>query len=79
MKTVVEMSTEHFDRLLTKCAESDREYAIMKTGVIAPYGETGKPRRTVVIRCEPADAKLVLSLARRLYPSVVRRGREYSA
>jgi hypothetical protein len=51
----------------------------MKTSVITPSGESGKPRRTVVIRCEPADAQLVLGLARRLYPSAVRRGREYSA
>jgi hypothetical protein len=73
------MSTEHFDRLLTKCTASDREYEIMKTSVITPSGESGKSRRTVVIRCEPADAQLVLGLARRLYPSAVRRGREYSA
>ena len=79
MKTLVEMSKEHFDRLLAKCPVSDREYEIMKNGVITPYGETGKSPRTVVILCERTEAKLILDLARRLYPVAARQIRQYSA
>jgi hypothetical protein len=77
VKTLVEMSFEHYDRLLAKCPATDREYQILKNGVIAPYGETGKSRRVVVLLCEKSEAKLVLDLARRLYPMATREIREY--
>lgn len=73
------MSFEHYDRLLAKCPATDREYQILKNGVIAPYGETGKSRRVVVLLCEKSEAKLVLDLARRLYPIATREIREYPA
>jgi hypothetical protein len=79
MKTLVEMSSEHFDRLLAKSAVSDREYEILKNGVVTDYGEKGKWPRTVVILCDPADAKLLLNFARRVYPVAYRQIRQYPA
>lgn len=56
MKTLIEMSPKHFDRLLAKCAVSDREYSIMKNGLLTPYGENLNSSRTVVILCKPEEA-----------------------
>lgn len=58
---------------------SDREYEILKNGVITQYGEKSKSARSVVILCDPADAKLLLSFARRLYPVASRQIRQYPA
>jgi hypothetical protein len=65
MKTLVEMSPESFDQLLGMCKASDREYAIMKNGLITPYGEKNDSPRTVVILCDAAEAKLIVALANR--------------
>jgi hypothetical protein len=77
MKTLLEMPGDQFDLLLAGCVESDREYAILKNGLVTPYGENADSPRTAVVLCNPAEAKLLIALTSKLGPDAVQRLRQY--
>lgn len=39
VKTLIEMPLDDYNALLAKCPATDREYEILKNGLITPYGE----------------------------------------
>jgi hypothetical protein len=78
MRTLIEMSLEHYNGLLAKCAGSDREYAIMKNAIVMPDSEGGEARR-VAILCESDQAKKILDLASQFYPEAVPHIQEFTA
>ena len=73
------MPEEQFDFLITNCTAADRPYAILKNGLVTPYGENNGSSRTAVILCDEADAKLVMALARKLNVKLARQIRQYPA
>jgi hypothetical protein len=79
MKTLLEMPGDQFDLLLAGCRETDREYAILKNGLVTPYGEYAESPRTAVILCDEAEAKLLIALAGKLGTDAVQRIRQYPA
>ena len=73
------MPEDRFDFLITNCTAADRVYAILKNGLVTPYGENNGSSRTAVILCDEADAKLVIALARKLSNTLARQIRQYPA
>ena len=71
MKTLIEMSLNHYHRLLAMCRESNREPEIIRNGLGA-----GSDPHTVVIVCKSEEARMILDLATRRYPAAIPRIRE---
>ena len=67
MKILIEMSPEHYDGLLEKCAHWLPEYSILKNGVIVHRQVEGKERRMIAILCRELQAYTLLHAARTLY------------
>ena len=61
MKTLVEMSPEHYDDLLSKVSSNSVAYSLLKNGVVT--GGQAKENRIIEIACELSDAKALLHLA----------------
>ena len=60
MKILVEMSPEHYDRLLDKLSEESAVYAILKNGVVVhPSGASED--RIIQIACEMTQAETLLT------------------
>lgn len=78
MKTLIEMSLEHYNKLLAKCAASEREYAIMKNGIVMPDSDAAESRR-VAILCESDQAKNILHLVSQLCPEAAPYIQEFTA
>jgi hypothetical protein len=71
VKIIIEMSLDYYDRFLEKCDASSREYEILKNGLILRHPKDGHYERIVEIPCEAPEAKMLLAIARRLYPDAV--------
>lgn len=76
MKTLIEMSLNHYHRLLATCRESNREYEIMRNGLVTKCVRAGSDPHTVVIVCKSEEARMILDLAMRRYPVSIPRIRE---
>jgi hypothetical protein len=68
VKTLLEMSVEHHRELLAKCAALNREYAVLKNGIVIPSANSDGAPPNVAIVCEPVQAKHILDLVSQLYP-----------
>lgn len=77
MKNLVEMPLEDYNALLAKCTVVDREYEILKNGLVTPFGDGNT--QIVVVLCADTDAELLFELARRVYPKAAQRIRQYTA
>jgi hypothetical protein len=77
VKILLEMPGDQFDFLVTNCTAADRVYAVLKNGLVTPYGENNGSSRAAVILCDEADAKLVIALARKLSDNLARQIRQY--
>src|SRR5262245_51072007 len=64
MKIVVDISPEHYDRILNEFSEEPRMYAILKNGLVLHRFEAGNEFRTVEILCEKFHARMILAAAR---------------
>ena len=63
MKILVDISPEHYDRLLSQFTEESRMYAILKNGLVIHHFEAGNDFRTVEILCEKFHARMILAAA----------------
>jgi len=79
MKTLIEMTLAYYNELLAGVAESDREYAILKNGLLTRYGENDDDLRTIIILCQLDEANQIFELATRLFPGVAPEIRKYAA
>jgi len=67
MKVLIEISLDHYDRLLDKYDETScPEFAILKHGTFTRRPNEDPFQRTIQIRCEMAQAKRLLDLATKL-------------
>jgi hypothetical protein len=64
--------------LSARCSDSDREYAILNSGVLMPSLSNNKEPRIVVIVCQPEQVKLIVDFAMRVYPEAVSAIKEYT-
>ena len=63
-EVIIELSFEHYDRLLANCEPSSREHAIVRNAVISSS-------RKFLIRCGMAEAEMLLAKAKQHCPEVV--------
>ena len=63
MKILIDISPEHYDRLLSQFTEESRMYAILKNGLVIHHFEAGNDFRTVEILCEKFHARMILAAA----------------
>ena len=63
MKILIDISPEHYDRLLSEFSEESRIYAILKNGVVIHHFVAGDEFRTVEILCEKFHARMILAAA----------------
>ncbi|HXV79815.1 MAG TPA: hypothetical protein VEG60_08040 [Candidatus Binatia bacterium] len=63
MKILIDISPEHYDRLLSQFTEESGIYAILKNGLVIHHFEAGKDLRTVKILCEKYHARMILAVA----------------
>ena len=63
MKILVDISPEHYDRLLSQFTEESRIYAILKNGLVIHYFAAGNEIRMVEIFCDKFHARMILAAA----------------
>ena len=68
MKILIDISPEHYDRLLSEFTEESHIYAILKNGVVIHHFEAGNKLRTVEILCEKFHARMILAAAEMYCP-----------
>jgi hypothetical protein len=69
LKILIDISPEHYDRLLREFTEESRMYAILKNGlVILHHTEAGDASKMVEILCEKFHARMILAVAELVCP-----------
>ncbi len=68
MKILLDISPEHYDRILSEFDEESRIYAILKNGLVIHHHEAGNEIRTVEILCEKFHARMILAAAEMYCP-----------
>ena len=63
MKILIDISPEHYDRILSEFTEDSRMYAILKNGLVIHHFEAGNEFRTVEILCDKFHARMILAAA----------------
>jgi hypothetical protein len=63
VKILIDISPEHYDRLLSEFSEESRIFTILKNGVVIHHFEAGAEFRTVEIFCEKYHARMILAAA----------------
>jgi len=63
VKILIDISAEHYDRILSEFTEESRIYAILKNGLVIHRFEAGNELRTVEILCEKFHARMILAAA----------------
>ena len=71
MKILLEISPEHYDRLLSGISKKSLLYAVLKNGVVTHRTEAGSRHRMIEILCEKFHARMLRSLAENLSPLAV--------
>jgi len=66
MKTLIEMSPEHYDHFVAKCDVASREYSILMSGVVR--NQESRDRGEIEIVCDREEAVRLLEAASRLCP-----------
>jgi hypothetical protein len=63
MRSPIDISPEHYYRLLSEFTEESRIYAILKNGLVIHHFEASKEFRTVEILCDKFHARMILAVA----------------
>jgi hypothetical protein len=63
VKILVDISPEHYDRILSEFDEESRICAILKNGLILHHFEADNEIRTVEILCDKFHARMILAAA----------------
>jgi hypothetical protein len=68
MKVTLEMLPRNYDALLNTVSTASFTYAILKNGIVENLSNDGAERRVVHILCEPFEAKILLGVAKEVWP-----------
>lgn len=71
MKILLEISPEHYDRLLSGVSEKSALYGVLKNGVVVQSTKKGRQSKMIEILCDKFHARMLRSLAENLYPQAV--------
>jgi len=71
VKILIDISPEHYDRLLSRFTEESRICAILKNGLVIHHFEGSNEFRTVEILCEKFHARMILAAAEMYCPEAV--------
>ena len=71
MKILVDISPEHYDRMLSEFSEESPMYAILKNGLVIHHFEASNEFRTVEILCDKFHARMILAAAEMYCPEAV--------
>jgi hypothetical protein len=63
VKILIDISPEHYDRILSEFTEDSRMYAILKNGLVIHHFEAGNEFKTVEILCDKFHARMILAAA----------------
>ena len=63
MKILIDISPEHYDRLLSKVSEDSRIHAILKDGLVIHNFEAGAQVKMIEIHCDKFYARMILAAA----------------
>jgi hypothetical protein len=63
VKILIDISPEHYDRILSEFPEESRMYAILKNGLVIHHFQAGNEIRTVEILCDKFHARMILAAA----------------
>jgi hypothetical protein len=69
VKIVIEIFQPHYDPLLEHVDQDSREYEVLRNAVLLRYPERAAP--TLVVVCEPEEAKSLLDCAQHFCPEAV--------
>jgi hypothetical protein len=62
MRSPIDISPEHYDRLLSEFTEESRIYAIFKNDLVIHHFEATTELRTVEILCDKFHARMILAV-----------------
>jgi len=68
VKILVDLSPEHYDRILDEFSEESRLYAVLKNGLVLHHFEGSNDFRTVEILCDKFHARMILAAAEMYCP-----------
>jgi hypothetical protein len=71
VKILLEISPEHYDRLLSGVSENSALYGVLKNGVVVQSTKKGTRSRMIEILCEKFHARMLRALAESLSPQAV--------
>jgi hypothetical protein len=71
VKILVDLSPEHYDRILNEFSEESRVYAVLKNGLVLHHFKGSKEIRTVEILCDKFHARMILAAAEMYCPEAV--------
>jgi ribonuclease HIII len=63
VKILIDISPEHYDRILSEFTEDSRMYAILKNGLVIHHFEASNEFKTVEILCDKFHARMILAAA----------------
>ena len=61
MKILIDISPEHYDRLLSEFTEESHIYAILRNGLVIHHFEAGNEIRTIEILRDKFHARMILA------------------
>src|SRR4030095_10059071 len=68
MKILLEISPDHYDRMLSGVSEKSLLYGVLKDGVVIYPTKAGAGSRMIEILCEKFHARMLVALAENLSP-----------
>jgi hypothetical protein len=71
MKILLEISPEHYDRLLSGVSEKSPLYGVLKNGVVIQPAKSRTGSKMVEILCDKFHARMIRALAKNLSPKAV--------
>ena len=71
MKILLEISPEHYDRLLSGVSEKSSLYGVLKNGVVTYPTKAGAGLKMIEILCDKFHARMLRTLAANLSPQAV--------
>jgi hypothetical protein len=67
---LIQLPPEHYDLFVAACEITSPEYTILKNNIVARRQSSEEPPMVEII-CDMDEAKLLLEIARRVYPEAV--------
>jgi hypothetical protein len=71
VKISIDISPEHYDRILSAFTEESRIYSILRNGLLIHHFEASNEFRTVEILCEKFHARMILAVAEIFCPEAI--------